>query len=79
MAVLLGAILGTLAWGHGFMVQRKAIISIQKLGMQIASQGKPPTPEQGAELGAPSAKIERNGKILAVSVAFMGTFQYIPF
>jgi len=83
IAILLGAILGTLSWGHGATAQRKAILTMQNLGMQIASQGKPPTPEQAAEMGMLSGKVERNGQILAVmlgiTVALMGTFQYIPF
>jgi len=83
IAILTGAILGTLAWGHGATAQRKAIENMQKLGMQIASQGKPPTPEQAAEMGVMSGKIERNGQILAImlgiTVILMATFQYIPF
>ena len=47
------------------------------------AQGRPPTPEQAAEMGALSARIERNGQILSImlgiTVVLMGTFQYISF
>lgn len=81
--LLIGVILGSLAWGHGVTAQRKAIVRVQQLGREIAQSGGPPNPEQAAELGALSAKIERNGQILAVmlaiTVVLMGTFQYVAF
>jgi uncharacterized membrane protein len=83
IALLMGVILGSVAWGHGATAQRGAIGKMQKLGMEIAKTGGPPTPEQAAEMGKLSAKIEQNGQLLAImlgiTVVLMGTFQYINF
>ncbi|HUF39518.1 MAG TPA: hypothetical protein VMN57_13415 [Anaerolineales bacterium] len=76
----IGAGLGILAYLHGLFAQRKAILKLQSLGKEIAAGGGPPSPEQTARLGILSGKIERNGVILAytlaASVVLMGTFQY---
>lgn len=75
-----GAIIGTLGFLHGAFVQRKAISGLTALAKQVAAAGGPPSPEQAAELGKLSGKVERNGRLLAyllaLAVAAMGTFQY---
>ena len=75
-----GAILGTLGFLHGAIVQRKSIVGLSTLGGRIAASGAPPSPEQAAEMGLLAGKVENNGRILAyilaLTVAAMGTFQY---
>jgi hypothetical protein len=76
----LGAIMGTLAFFHGAFVQRKATTELSAMGMQIASSGGPPTPDQAAAMGRLAGKVTRNGQILAyilaLTVAAMASFQY---
>ena len=78
-----GMLLGTGAYLHGAFVQRKNILNLQKIGAEVAAQGAPPTPEQGAAMGMLAGKIERNGVILAyligITVVVMATFQYFTF
>ncbi len=78
-----GMVIGTLAFLHGATAQRSAIMKLQKIGAEVAAAGGPPTPEQGAQLGALSAKIARNGVLLAyllaITIVVMATFQYMVF
>ena len=75
-----GAVLGSAAFLHGLFVQRKATMRMRALGQEIAAAGGPPSSEQAAEAGELSAKISRNGVLLAymlgITVVLMGTFQY---
>lgn len=81
IGLTIGVILGAGAYFHGLFVQRKAILGMQSLGMQIAASGGPPSPDQAAAMGKLAGKVERNGVILAyvlaLTVVLMGTFQYL--
>lgn len=76
----IGAVLGTLGFLHGAIVQRKAIMEMAAMGMRAAAAGGPPSPELAAEMGRQAGKIERNGVILAyilgLTVAAMASFPY---
>lgn len=74
------AALGSLIVG-GAIVGR-ATKRLAELGKAVAAGGGKPTPEQGAELGALSARVGRFSKInailLVIAVICMGTARYVP-
>jgi uncharacterized membrane protein len=75
------AALATLVTG-GAIVGR-ATTRLAELGKAVAASGGKPTPEQGAEMGALSARVAKFGKInavlLVIAVICMGTAQYVIF
>ena len=73
------AALGSLVVG-GAIVGRSTK-RLAELGKAVATSGGKPTPEQGAEMGALSARVGRFSKInavlLVIAVICMGTAQYV--
>lgn len=65
---LIGGIVGTIAFGVGMMVGSTSR-RISALGAEIAQQGKPPTPEQGAQMGALQARMASVGLWTAILTA----------
>jgi hypothetical protein len=68
MTFLIGGIIGTIALVVGSMVGGISK-RIGALGAEIAQQGKPPTPEQGAQMGALQARMASVGLWAAILTA----------
>jgi hypothetical protein len=70
----IGALAGITGWILVIVVIRRLLNQMQALGQQIQAQGSPPTPEQGAEMGAFSARLSRLGQIglILIAVALFG-------
>jgi hypothetical protein len=76
----LGALAGITGWVLVIFVIRRLLGRMQALGKQIQSQGGPPTPEQGAEMAAMSARLSSLGTIglvlIAIALFGMSVAQY---
>ena len=65
ITLTLGAIAGLGAFVVGIFVQKPTAERMGALAGQIAAAGKPPTPEQAAELNALRAKLGKTAKVTA--------------
>lgn len=76
----LGSLLGLGGFGIAMGMQRPAAMGLGALGAQIAAQGTPPTPEQGAQLAALRAKLQKAAKLQALhllaAVACMASHRF---
>lgn len=68
LVLTLGALLALGGFAIGVMVQRPTAMKLAALGGAIAAGGKPPTPEQAAEIGALQAKLARAARLVAAHV-----------
>jgi hypothetical protein len=64
-ALAAGALAGLAAVTIGIGLQRPTASKIQKLGAEIAAAGGPPTPDQGAAMGALQGKLAGYGSTMA--------------
>jgi len=62
----IGAVLALIAMVLGIFVVTPAAIRASKLGSAIAAGGRPPTPEQAAEMQALQAKLGTMGLVAAI-------------
>jgi hypothetical protein len=65
LALSIGAVAGLLGFFHGMTAILPTSLRTASLVREIAASGGPPSPEQGAELGALAAKSGRNSRIVA--------------
>jgi hypothetical protein len=65
LALSIGAVAGLLGFLHGMAVILPTSMRTASLIREIAASGGPPSPEQGAQLGALAAKSGRNSRIVA--------------
>jgi hypothetical protein len=76
----IGALAGIAGWVLAMFVIRGILKRMQALGSQIQAQGGPPTPEQGAEMAALSARLRRLGQVglvlIAIALFGMSVAQY---
>jgi hypothetical protein len=81
LILALGGIAGIVAWAIFVFIVRNIFNEMAAIGNQIQAQGGPPTPEQGAALGALSARVGRLGPvgaiILLVALLGMSIAQYV--
>jgi len=61
----LGAVLALGGFGIGMGMQRPAALKLGALAGQIAAQGTPPSPEQGAQMAALRAKLLKAARLQA--------------
>ncbi len=82
VTLTVGAICGIIGFGFGIYVGRLSA-ALAALGDEVAKSGNPPTPEQGAKLGALSARLSQFSRITALLVAIavlcMATARYVSF
>lgn len=80
VALGIGVLLGTAAYLHGLFVQRKTTARLQAVGQAMIARGNELSADDRAQLATLSARLSRNGAILAyllaLTVVLMGTFQY---
>jgi hypothetical protein len=76
----IGALAGITGWLLVIFVIRGTLKRMQAIGRQIQTQGGPPTPEQGAEMSALSARLARFGQVglvlIAIALFGMSVAQY---
>jgi HAMP domain-containing protein len=74
LPLTLGALAGIAAAAFGGAVQGRASGRMRDLGQQIAAQGKPPSPEQLAEIGALQASLRQGSlwSVILMVVAVIG-------
>jgi hypothetical protein len=65
IVLTLGALLGIAGLGIGFFLQRPAAMRLAALGGEVAAAGKPPTPEQAAEMEALRARLLKLARLTA--------------
>lgn len=65
IALTLGAVAGLGAFAVGIFVQKPTAERLGALGAEIAGAGKPPTPEQAAEMQVLRAKMLKVAKVTA--------------
>jgi uncharacterized membrane protein len=65
IVLTLGALLGIAALGFGFFLQRPIAMRLGALAGQIAAAGKPPTPEQAAEMKALQTRLVKVARLTA--------------
>lgn len=64
----LGGLLAIAGYAIGMMVQRPTAMKLAALGGAIAAAGKPPTPEQAAEVAALQQKLARAARLVGAHV-----------
>jgi uncharacterized membrane protein len=65
LVITLGALLAIGALVMGIAIQKPTAEKLGKMAGALAASGKPPTPEQMAEMQALRAKMQRIGKLMA--------------
>lgn len=82
LALGLGMLTGIAAFVVGFALQNRSIRRMTALGQAIAASGKPPSPEQTAEMAQHNERVRLGGRIvsalLLVTVGLMAAARYLP-
>ena len=77
----IGGVLGLIALGVGGAIVGPTATKLSALGQEIAKGGKPPTPEQGAQIAAYQARMSSAGLwaaiLAALAVLCMAIARYI--
>jgi hypothetical protein len=83
LALTIGSFAGILAFVSGFVINRPAAERLATLSREMQSAGKPPSPEQMAELRAQQERLSKGGLysaiLLAVSVIGMSVARFLYF
>jgi len=83
LMLTLGAIAGFIGFLTGYFMQNRTTKKMKTLSLSIAAAGKPPSPEQQAELKSLSETVSRGSQItsvfLALSLLGMSIAQYFYF
>ena len=81
IGLTVGGILALIAYPIGVVVVRKASDRLADVGATVLESGGPPTPEQGAEIGALQARMHRWGwrllTLLTITVIAMASSRYL--
>jgi uncharacterized membrane protein len=83
LALTIGAVFALLAFGVGFGVTGRATLKMGDLGKLMQASGKPPTPEQLAQVKQLQESISAGGRataiLLAITIVGMASAQYLLF
>jgi uncharacterized membrane protein len=83
LVLTIGGASGLIAWLIAVVMIRGITNQMGAIGKAIQSQGGPPTPEQGAQLGALVARMGQLGQValvfMLVALLGMSIAQYSPF
>jgi hypothetical protein len=77
----IGAAAAIVSFALGPSVIVPTIGRLDEIGKTLESEHRPPTPEEGARIGALQARLDKFGKVdlvfLAIAVLFMSTSRYL--
>jgi uncharacterized membrane protein len=81
LTLAIGAVFAIVAWVIVIVIVRGIFTQMSAIGMAIQKQGGPPTPEQGAQMGALSGRLASLGRLgvglLMVTLLCMAIAQYV--
>ncbi|MEX0789050.1 MAG: hypothetical protein WD906_03175 [Anaerolineales bacterium] len=83
LALTIGGVFALVAFGVGYGVTGRASIKMADLGKLMQASGKPPTPEQLAQVKGLQERISAGGRataiLLAITIVGMSSAQYLLF